>query len=102
MPMTDQEAAEFKQQMNDLLQGAMQQRNAAMDEQVNLGAIIRATSRERDALKAQVAQLTEQIAKLTAPAPVASSLPAGAMDSVSPAALAAATPIANGAAQPSA
>jgi len=102
MPMTDAEATEFKQQFNDLLQGAMAQRNAAMDEQVNLGAVIRATARERDALKAENAQLKEQIAKMTAPAPAASSLPAGAMDSASPAALAAAAPIANGAAQPSA
>lgn len=90
MPMNDQEVAELKQQYNDLLQGSMAQRNAAMDEQVNLGAIIRAITRERDTLKTENAQLKETVAKL-----MATQLPSEA----APAALAAAAPaLANGAA----
>lgn len=67
MPMTDQEFEEFRRQQNDLLQGVMNQRNAAMDEQVNLGAIVRAVGRERDQLKAENAALKEQITKLMTP-----------------------------------
>lgn len=107
MPMTDQEVDELKKQYADLMQGVMTQRNAAMDEQVNLGAIIRATSRERDALKQQVATLTEQIAKMTAPAdppqPPAPSVDPSLLNGASPAAIAAATGVpSDGAVQPAA
>lgn len=67
MPMTDKEVDDLKQQYQDLMQGLMAQRNGAMDEQANLGAIIRATNRERDALKKEVEQLKDQLAKLMAP-----------------------------------